>query len=252
VFDTIASAFTALFGKQPTPPQEVVLFTALLALLFVVPRPAWLLSRGFVTIAHEGGHALLAVLSGRRLSGIRLHSDTSGLTLWRGKPTGPGMVLTLFAGYTTPALIGLLGAALLQVGRVTLLLWICLGLLPAMLVMIRNVYGVASVVIAMATIFAVAWFAPPVWKSLFAYEFVWFLLFGAIRPVYELLKARWRRREPNSDADQLGRLTRVPATIWVFLFAAVNLGALWLGASWLVDGSLFAPLADLVNQAFGG
>ena len=37
-----------------------------------------------VTIAHEGGHAVAALLTGRRLRGIRLHSDTSGLTLSAG------------------------------------------------------------------------------------------------------------------------------------------------------------------------
>ena len=60
-----------------------------------------------ITIVHEAGHALVAVLVGRRLSGIRLHSDTSGLTLTKGKPYGPGMVLTALAGYVAPSLLGL-------------------------------------------------------------------------------------------------------------------------------------------------
>src|SRR5439155_162713 len=84
-----------------------------------------------ITIAHEGGHALVAVLAGRRLRGIRLHSDTSGLTLTRGRPTGPGMVLSLLAGYLTPSLLGVAGAVLLAAGRITLLLWLALALLLA-------------------------------------------------------------------------------------------------------------------------
>ena len=56
----------------------VVVGTAALALVVVAVRPVWRVARHGVTIAHEGGHALVAVLVGRRLSGIRLHSDTSG------------------------------------------------------------------------------------------------------------------------------------------------------------------------------
>lgn len=59
----------------------------------------WRLARRVLTMVHEGGHALAAVLVGRRLEGILLHSDTSGLTVSRGKRTGPGMVLTALAGY---------------------------------------------------------------------------------------------------------------------------------------------------------
>ena len=47
----------------------------------------------------------VAVVCGRRLRGIRLHSDTSGLTLSSGRPTGAGMVFSLAAGYLTPSLV---------------------------------------------------------------------------------------------------------------------------------------------------
>ena len=48
------------------------------ALAVVVPHTVWRLARNAITIAHEGGHGLVALLTGRRLDGIRLHSDTSG------------------------------------------------------------------------------------------------------------------------------------------------------------------------------
>src|SRR5699024_12319039 len=64
------------------------------------------------TITHEGGHALVALLTGRRLTGIRLNRDTSGVTLSRGRPRGAGIVVTLLAGYPAPALTGLAAALL--------------------------------------------------------------------------------------------------------------------------------------------
>jgi len=209
--------------------------TAALALLAVVPRPAWVLARNAVTIAHEGGHALVAVLAGRRLSGIRLHSDTSGLTLTKGRPTGPGMVFSLLAGYLTPSLLGLAGAALLAAGRITLLLWVALALLLAVLVMIRNVYGAVAVLVVGAVVFLVSWYAPPSAQAAFAYAGVWFLLVGGVRPVGELQRLRYRGYAPDSDADQLARLTHVPGLLWVAVFGAVNLAALLAGGYLLVQ-----------------
>jgi hypothetical protein len=224
-----------VWTTQPDPPHLLVLVTAGLALLAVVPRPAWVLARNAVTIAHEGGHALVAVLAGRRLRGIRLHSDTSGLTLTRGRPTGPGMVFSLLAGYLTPSLLGLAGAVLLAAGRITLLLWVALALLFAVLVMIRNVYGAVAVVVVGAVVFVVSWYASPAAQAAFAYAGVWFLLVGGVRPVGELQRLRYRRRAPDSDADQLARLTRVPGLFWVGVFGLVNLAALLLGAYLLVE-----------------
>jgi hypothetical protein len=223
-----------VFDAQPAPPASVVYATGALALVTVALRPLWRISRNFITIAHEGGHALAAVLTGRRLSGIRLHSDTSGLTLSRGRPTGPGMVITGLAGYLTPPIMGMAAAALLAAGRITLLLWISLVLLPAMLVMIRNAFGVISVVGTMAIIFAVSWYASSEVQAAFAYAFAWFLLVGGVRAVYELQQSRYRRQAPGSDADQIGYLTHVPAIIWVGFFACVALAAFAVGARWML------------------
>jgi Peptidase M50B-like len=93
-------------GTQPVPPAWVIAVSGTIALLIVLNRRAWRLARTSITIAHEGGHALASVLCGRRLDGIRLHSDTSGVTYSRGRRTGPAVVLTSVAGYVTPSLLG--------------------------------------------------------------------------------------------------------------------------------------------------
>lgn len=228
-----------LADPQPDPPRLLVLATAALALIVVAtPRP-WRLARNMVTIAHEGGHALTAVLTGRRLRGIRLHTDTSGLTLSAGRPTGPGMAFTLLSGYVTPSLLGLLGAVALASGRITALLWLALVLLAAMLVMIRNLYGAVAVVVTGAVVFVVSWFASATVQAAFAYSCVWFLLVGGVKPIVELQRLRRRNRLPDSDADQLAQVTRVPALVWVVLFGLVNLTALGLGAVLLATSAGF-------------
>ncbi|MFI6352846.1 M50 family metallopeptidase [Streptomyces sp. NPDC050743] len=224
-----------LTGTQPDPDLWVVLATSVAALAVVVPHALWRISRNAITIAHEGGHGLIALLTGRQLTGIRLHSDTSGLTVSRGKPYGLGMILTAAAGYTAPSLLGLGGAALLAAGRITLLLWAATALLVAMLVMIRNAYGVLTVVLAGGAFLLVSWLTGPQVQAAFAYVVVWFLLFGGVRPPFELQMKRSRGGAGDSDADQLSRLTHVPAALWLFLFHAVSLCSLIGGGRWLLE-----------------
>ncbi|MFE9301576.1 M50 family metallopeptidase [Streptomyces sp. NPDC006856] len=230
----LADLWDRVTGTQAAPEQWLVVVTATLALMAVVPNPIWRLARNTITIAHEGGHGLVALLTGRQLSGIRLHSDTSGLTVSRGKPTGIGMILTAAAGYTAPSLLGLGGAWLLANGRITLLLWVATALLAVMLVVIRNVYGALTVILTGTTFLLVSWLASSDVQSAFAYVVVWFLLLGGVRPPFELQSKRRHGGAPDSDADQLARLTHAPAVLWLFLFHAVSLCSLIGGGRWLL------------------
>ena len=141
----------------PEPTVSAILAAAALALVLV----AWPLVRLFMTVCHEAGHAVVALLVGRKLSGIRLHSDTSGLTVSRGRPSGPGMVATLFAGYPAASVLGLGAAWLAGAGYAVGLLWLLVVLLALMLLKLRNIYG-ALVVLATGALVAVfSWYATP-------------------------------------------------------------------------------------------
>lgn len=223
-----------IFGGQWQPPATMVLITAAVAFLVVVWDALWRPARNVVTIVHEAGHAIVALLAGRRLSSIRLHSDTSGVTVSRGRTEGPGMVCTALAGYLAPSLLGLAFAALLGAGRVSAVLITCAVLLFGVLLMIRNFYGILSVVVTGAILFAVSWFATAEIKAAFAYLITWFLLLGGIRPVFELQRKRRRGQARQSDADQLHRLTGAPGLFWVGVFALVNLAALGVAVAWLL------------------
>jgi len=247
----VAVFWDRLIGVQPAPHWWVVAVSAAVALLVVASPRAWRLTRIAITIAHESGHAAASLLTGRKLDGIRLHRDTSGETISRGKGSGLGIIVTAMAGYTTPPLLGVGAAALLAAHRVNLLLSLFLVLLAVTLVMVRNWYGVLAVLVTAAGLCAVIWFAGPALRAAFAYAAAWFLLFGGVRPVAELARTRNRalrlppgRRLPAgrprrgmSDADQLAGLTRVPAVVWVTLFALVAAGALVFGARLLVPWS---------------
>jgi hypothetical protein len=229
-----ADLLGGFLGAQPLPSRPVVGGTALLAAAAVLYRPVWVVLRHAVTIAHEGGHAAVAAATGRRLHGVRLHSDTSGLTVSAGRPTGLGVVLTLLAGYLSPSVLGLAAAAALGAGRVLPVLWVAIVLLGVLLLMIRNLFGVLSVVVTAGLLVAVAGWAPSAWQGPAAYLLTWFLLLAGPRPVIELQSARRRRLAPASDADQLAGLTRVPGLVWVTVFLLLTVAALLGGAYLLV------------------
>ncbi|MEV7868041.1 M50 family metallopeptidase [Streptomyces sp. NPDC088124] len=231
---SLGDLWDRVFGTQSAPDEWLVIATAAVALAVVVPRVLWRLSRNAITIAHEGGHGLIALLTGRRLDGIRLHSDTSGLTVSRGKPTGLGMILTAAAGYTAPPLLGLGGAWLLAADHITLLLWLTTALLLAILVMIRNAYGALSVIVTGAAFLLISWLTSPDVQAAFAYTAVWFLLLGGVRPAFELQSKRRYGGAGDSDADQLGRLTHTPPMLWLLFFHAVSLCSLIGGGRWLL------------------
>lgn len=236
--ESIERVWVSIGTTQQPPPTWVIASSALVALLMVGDRRLWPRTRHLITTAHEGSHGLVALLTGRRLTGIRLHSDSSGVALSKGRGSGPGMVLMLLAGYIGPGLVGLGAAALLAADYAIAVLWLLLGLLALMLVQIRNWFGLWSILVTGLVLFAVSWFAAEEVQSGFAYLVTWFLMIGAPRPVLELSASRRRGRAPDSDADQLARLTWVPAMLWVGLFLLVTVSTLCLGVWWLLEAVL--------------
>lgn len=226
------------FDAQPEPHLAVPLVAVALALVVVFSGSTWRLARQVVTLVHEAGHALAALLSGRRLQAILLHSDTSGLTVSRGRPTGPGMVFTVLAGYPAPALLGLLFAGLIAADRLALVLLLAAFGVLGVLVLVRNAYGVFIVLAAAAVLAAVAFLATANVAAAFVYLLTWVLLLGSVRPVLELPRKRRRRSVHDSDPDQLARLTELPAGLWVLVMATLAVGCLIAGGAWLLEPSL--------------
>jgi Peptidase M50B-like len=235
--DIVREVWHRALTTQPAPSGLVVVLTAVLALLLVWAPGAWPITRHVVTIAHEAAHGLVAFITGRKLHGIQLHSDTSGLTVSVGRTTGPGMIMTTAAGYVGPGLLGLAAASLLTHHRAVGLLWALLILLALLLIHIRNWFGLWSILVSAAVVFGVSWWLQPQAQSAFACSLTWFLLLAAPRPVLELQTHRRGTGATSSDADQLARLTKVPAIAWVGFFLVVTVGALALGASWMVTAA---------------
>lgn len=222
----VADLVARVVAVSPRPaPVELAVVAAVVAAVVLWPA-TWRPARHGVTIMHEAGHGVVAALAGRRLAGIQLHSDTSGLTVSVGRPRGPGMVLTLLAGYPAPSVAGLLVIAAVTVGHAALALWGALLLLALVLVQIRNWYGLWTVLVAGVGVGAATWLLDPVWQGRIATGLGGLLLLGGLRAALELQRSRRRDRGRASDADQLARVTGVPALLWVAGMVLLSAAAL--------------------------
>lgn len=218
----------------PAPDQRGTLLLALVAAACILWSPVWRMTRHLVTVVHEGAHGLVALLVGRRLAGIRLHSDSSGLTVSKGRPTGVGMVLTLLAGYVGPAVLGVLLSTGVHSGHAVGTLWLLLVALALLLLQIRNLYGLWVVLVSGVGLFAVTWWLDPTAQTAIAQTIGWFLLLAGPWSLIDLQRSRHAGVAPQSDPDQLARITGVPGLIWWSLMFLSSLGCLAGGARLLL------------------
>jgi hypothetical protein len=222
----LAAVVARVVAVSPVPTVADVAAVSVAVLAGVGLPVGWPRLRHGVTIVHEAGHGFAATLTRRRLAGIRLHSDTSGLTVSVGRTRGPGMVLTLAAGYPAPPVAGVLGVAAVAWGHAAAALWAALVLLAAVLVQIRNWFGLWSVLLSAALVGAATWLLDSAWHMRIALALAGVLLVGGLRAAVELPGSRRRERARTSDADQLARITALPAPVWVGVFVLTALAAL--------------------------
>jgi hypothetical protein len=223
-------------ATTPAPDLRVTVLLAAIAVACILSAPVWRVTRHLVTVVHEGAHGVVALLVGRRLSGIRLHSDSSGLTVSRGRPTGVGMVLTLLAGYVGPSVLGLWLAVGVHGGHAIGALWLLLIALAGLLLQIRNLYGLWVVLVSGVALFAVTWWLDRTAQTGVAQLIGWFLLLAGPWSLVDLQRSRRAGAARHSDPDQLARITRVPGIVWWTLMFLVALGCLAGGTRLLLLG----------------
>ena len=229
---TLGTIWERILAEQEVPSPAQSLVVGLIAAALVAAPFTWPLVRMLVTITHEGGHAFVALVTGRTLKGITLHRDTSGVTVSSGPPTGPGMVATLAAGYPASGVAGLASAWVLGTGHAVGFLYFVLVLLALMLLQIRNGYGLLVLLAAGGGVFAASWFGTDELLTWLAQLLCWLLLLAAPKPVLELYAAR-NRRSRTSDPAQLAGLTKIPQLLWTTGFLIITVGCL-LGGAWLM------------------
>ncbi len=213
------------------PPVLVVLVAALVA---VAVEPVWRVVRLAVTLVHELGHAGIGMLCGRRFTGFVLRGDMSGHAVTVGPARGAGRVLTTWAGYPAPGVVGALVVWLAVRGWSAPVLTGILAVLVTSALRVRS--GLTALVVAVALVAAGAlwWAGPPQVQAQVVVGVGLVLIVGAWRHLGAVVAAR----DPAvSDPGVLARLTRVPRVVWNASFALVLVWATWLAGSAVLDAS---------------
>lgn len=215
---------------------------ALLAFSVSLLPWTWRVARQAATIVHEMGHVIAAFLVGRRVRGIKLHTDTSGVMISSGKPRGLGILVTMLAGYPAPSLFAVALAVLAGTGHsgAALTLYQLVVLCCAFLAI--NLFGLFSALVSVGVTGVIWWYGEP---DLIAFTVVALAVFYAVaglRCTFDVIAAH-RNAAPGqvltTDAAQAARATivPVPAAFWLFFF--ILLGAISLI---VVMGLLFATM----------
>lgn len=213
---------------------------AVVAALVLVP-PLWRTVRVLVTIVHELGHALVGIACGRRFTGLVLRGDMSGHAVTVGRERGPGRVLSTWAGYPAPAVVGALAVRLAGAGWSAPLLGVITALLLVGLVRVRSWYTAAVMVAVSAATAALWWWGGPALRAAVVLGAGAFLVVGAWRH----LGAVVARPSAGSDPAVLARLTRIPSALWVAGYVVVIAAATWWAAG------AVAPLVGAAAAALG-
>jgi hypothetical protein len=213
------------------PPVLVVLVGALVA---VAVEPVWRVVRLGVTLVHELGHAGIGMLCGRRFTGFVLRGDMSGHAVTVGPARGTGRVLTTWAGYPAPGVVGALVVWAAVRGWSAPVLTGILAVLVTSVLRVRS--GLTALVVGVAIVAAGAlwWAGSPQLQAQVVVGVGLVLIVGAWRHLGAVVSST----DPAvSDPGVLARLTRVPRAVWNTTFALVLAWATWLAGSAVLDAS---------------
>jgi hypothetical protein len=212
-------------------PVLVVLVAALVA---VAVDPLWRVLRLGVTLVHELGHAGVGILCGRRFTGFVLRGDMSGHAVTVGPARGVGRVLTTWAGYPAPGVVGTVVVWLAVRGWSAPVLTGILAVLVTAALRVRSGLTAAVVAVALVGAGALWWAGSPQQQAQVVVAVGLVLIVGAWRHLGAVVAAT----DPRvSDPGVLARLTRLPRAVWNTTFAVVLVWASWLAGSTVLDAS---------------
>lgn len=218
-------------AQRAEPAVLVSLWPALVILLLTLAwPPAHRWGRTLVTVVHEVGHAAVGILVGRRFWGFVVSKDLSGHAVTAGKPRGLGRVLTTWASYPAPALLGAAVVAAALRGWSGVVLSVGLVMLLVLLVMSRSLRTV-GVVLAVGALATALWWLGGSWRAGVLAGVGLVMLVGAWGSLGDVA----RSADPHQDHGTLAQLTHLPGWLWLCTwFLADAAATAWVG--WLAWG----------------
>ncbi|MDC5698596.1 M50 family metallopeptidase [Intrasporangium calvum] len=194
------------------------------SLLVVAVEPLWRVLRIAVTLVHELGHAVVGMAVGRRFTGFVLRGDMSGHAVTVGRARGFGRIVSTWAGYPAPAVVGAAMAWVAGRGWSAAFIAGVILILLVALVRVRSGLTLLVMVVALVATASLWWWRDDVLQAQLLVGTGIVLVIGAWRH----LAAVAGTRDRASDPGVLASLTHVPGFFWNLTFAAACAAASWL------------------------
>jgi hypothetical protein len=185
------------------------------------------LRKYFVTLAHEGGHVLVAAVSLRPKITMELKDNGDGETTYR-DPRWFSDLINSIIGYATPPLLGLAAAALIALGNPWAVLLGAVVLAFALIPFsIKSLAFVVPTVVVLGVGYVLVQGSAQL-QAAFAVGIAWLLLIGGAAD-------NLRFRGGKADAGSLAEQTIIfPAFVWELLWAFVSIVTLIVGGQLLL------------------
>lgn len=205
------------------PGLDVAIGSALIAVLLIAGT--WWAVGQALTLAHEGGHALVSVLLGTDVQDVRVWRNREGLTTTAGADRVT-RVITGMAGYLAPPAFGLAAVVLIVLGYAVAVLWITVVLLVLVLTVAGTWFTRFAIVmtgLAFGLLLGTESDGLLLWA---ACVWAWILLLGGLVHAIQHFGV-------GGDHHNLRELTWIPVWIWSLLFTAVAAATLACAVAWM-------------------
>lgn len=211
--------------SSAAPSALAIVICVLATVALCITPPTWRHTRHVATVVHEMGHVFTAWLFGRKIAGIKLHSDTSGLTISQGKPRGIGVLATFLSGYPAPSLAGTAMIWAVFTGWSGVGLTLLVVLLFWAFWLTSNAFGFLVVIPALAVTCYVWAHNDPTTSATFVLAVGMFLVIAGLRCVGDLWRLHQAPDQDSSttDAAMAAQHSLFPATLWTVLFGTVGI-----------------------------
>lgn len=177
------------------------------------------------TMIHESCHALMAIITGGRIKGVSLSSDTSGLAETTSN-SRIARILVSYAGYTGSSLVAVGLFYLLYLGKYEWIIYFFI-LLSAInwLFWVRNLFGFLWLT---AFIGMMVFFLYKHYEVLLVHISILLscmVLVQSIVSAFVILKLSVTDRRNAGDATNLAKFTFIPTLVWGTLFFVQSITA---------------------------
>lgn len=191
-------------------------------ILVILPFTGMVLNHA-VTLVHELGHAIMALVFGGEVKAIRIETDGSGSTV-SGHQIKLGYtfnrIIVLLSGYSFPLYLGSVLLTLSFFNNAASL-WVLLALAIISLIFIRNLFGLLIVLIFFIT--ALVGFIFPNFPTYIIPAILGTIFFiGGGKDVMDISRAVMKKRVTNSDFNLLKEVTGISSIFWIIFFYIYN------------------------------